>query len=138
MAGITTATIPHAQPSRAPFVLLALALAAVLTITVAPRMHAVAKHGMEAVAVRRACDQYGPDQVWRSASWRDPDKYFRVCTLDDGRQGVQIIRCIKGVWHEVTAFIPAGSLGVGTPERVFEYLSGKATPWHGRLSSTCQ
>ena len=135
---MTAATVRHSSPSRAPLMLLLLALAAVLLITVAPRAHAVIKHGVEAAAIRRACDQYGPDEVWRSASWRDPDKYFRVCTLDDGRQGVQIIRCVRGVWHEVTAFVPAGALGVGTPERVYEYLSGKATPWQGRLSQACR
>lgn len=135
---MTTLTTHRAPPSRAPLLLLALALTATLFITVAPRLHAVIKHGMEAVAIRQACEEHGPDEVWRSASWRDPDKYFRVCTLDDGRQGVQIIRCIKGVWHEVTAFVPAGALGVGTPERVYEYLSGKAVPWQGRLSQVCQ
>ncbi len=135
---MTTLTTHHAPPSRAPVLLLALALAAILFITVAPRMHAVIKHGMEAVAIRQACEQHGPDYVFRSLSPKTPGKFFRVCSLDDGRYGIQIIECTARGWVEKTAFVAKGALGNGTWERTHEYLSSKAQPFKGRLSNACK
>lgn len=111
---------------------------ALLAIAVQPRDHAVAKHGIEAELVREACEQFGPSQVWKDRSWRKSNQYYQVCDLDDGRMGIRIIRCIKGAWIEATAFVPSGALGNGTPERVLEYLSGKARPFAGRLSDVCR
>jgi hypothetical protein len=118
-----------------PLLLLA---AGILTITVNSRSHAVIKHGEEAVAIRRACNEKGPEQIWRSQSPDQQNKFFQVCRLDDGRLGLRVIACTAKGWLELTAFVPNGSLGNGTIERVREYLSGKARPWVGNLGEMCQ
>src|SRR5690606_11634682 len=119
----TAITTNASQPFRAPLLLLLLGIILLAGIAVMPRMHAVAKHGMEAVAIRRACEQHGPDYVFRSLSPKTPDKFFQVCALDDGRYGIRIIECTARGWLEKTAFVAKGALGNGTWDRTYEYLS---------------
>ena len=75
----------------------------------------------------RDCLKSGVTQLWRSRSWRTPDKFFRVCLLPDGKWGMQIVRysVTSGTWYEVTAFIVKKSQG-GTYVQLREYLSGIA------------
>jgi hypothetical protein len=118
-------------------ILAALIIWALLSIRVIPRDHAVLRHGEDALAIRQSCDENGPEQVWQSRSPNQQNKFFQVCLLPDGRRGIRIIECVRGVWQEVTSFVPSGALGSGTPERVREYLSGQAVPFGGRLSDMC-
>lgn len=133
-----TAVPAPAPQSRSP--LLALLLAAVLLaagVKVTPRMHAVVKHGLEAVAIRDSCDG-GADYIFQSLSPKTPNKFLELCALEDGRWGIRIIECVGRRWIERTAFVPKGTLGDGTWERAMEYISGKARPWSGKLSKVCK
>lgn len=139
MAAMTqTAQAQNRSPMLLIVLLLILLAAAGATVAVRTGGHAVARHGADAIAIREACDSGNIVQIWRSASWRQKDKFFRVCQLDDGRLGVQIIRCVRAAWVEITAFVPSGQLGDGTMARVLEYLSGQATPFRGKLSDVCR
>lgn len=133
---MTATTMHRSQPSRAPIALLLIAVAVLASIAVMPRMHAVAKHGMEAVAIRQACEEHGADYVFKSLSPKD-NKYFQVCALDDGRYGIRVIQCTAKGWVERTAFVAKGALGDGTWERTWEYISARAERFTGRLSTAC-
>lgn len=82
-----------------------------------------AKHD-EAADVRRCLEERGAEQVWRSRSWRTPFKFFRTCSLDDARVGLQIVRWSwrSLAWREVTAFVVKD----GRAEQILEYLSAIA------------
>ena len=136
---MTTATIRHHHNGNgALLALILIALAAlafgVLAIQVQTRRHAIAKHGLDAAMVRYGCDNFGPDEVLRSRSWREPNKFFQLCPLEDGRYGLRIIACRAGRWVEVTSFVVKS----GTWGELWEYVSGKGTPFRGRLSEVCQ
>lgn len=137
---MTTATIRHRHDGNggAVLALILIALAAlafgVLMIQVQTRQHAIAKHGLDAAMTRYGCDNFGPDEVLRSRSWKTPNKFFQLCPLEDGRYGLRIIACRAGRWIEVTSFVVKG----GSWEETWEYVSGKGTRFSGRLSEVCQ
>lgn len=78
----------------------------------------------EAPRIRRCLENEGAHQVWRSRSWRDPFKFFRICRLDTGKIGLQIVKWSwrSLAWREVTAFI----IKDGRADQVFEYLTAIA------------
>ncbi len=125
---MTTVAAYHPQPGRSPLPLLLAALIAIaLLAAIALGVHAVAKHGTEAVAIRQACDEKGPHQIWQERS--HPNKFFRVCKLDDGRHGIQIVECTARGARERTAFVPRASHHpAGSLLRIIEYLSARAVP----------
>lgn len=139
MSAYTVTTDPR-PPAAGTLLLAALLLVAVAVyavIEVQSRAHAVARHGAEAVAIRQACEEYGPDYVFKSLSPKD-NKYFQVCALDDGRYGLRVIECTARGWMERTAFVAKGALGDGTWERTWEYLSARSTIFKGKLSNVCK
>lgn len=64
------------------------------------------KHGTDALMVQQCLINKG-----HSSLWVNPynDHYIRVCDLDDGRVGIQVIKKILGKWEEITSFIPRHS-----------------------------
>jgi hypothetical protein len=107
-------------------IILLLALLAVAGAAVAVRAspHALAKHGADAAAIWDCLDSNGPSEIWQSASWRTPNKYFQVCQVNDGRWGFRIIEWLerRGVWKERTSFIP----GDGSYQTLMDHLKAKA------------
>lgn len=85
--------------------------------------HATAKHD-EASDIRKCLKDKGIYQMWRSRSWRTPFKFFRLCVLQDGRIGMQVVEWswTSWAWLEKTAFTPKN----GTPFELREYLSAIA------------
>lgn len=59
-------------------------------------IHALEKHGEEAIAVRNCLDQNGPAQIWQLN-----ERTYLVCILDDGRFGISI----EDAEGNITAFI---------------------------------
>lgn len=113
----------YRRPDHRPLIALCLvlfAVAGVVAVRVAP--HALAKHGADAAAIHRCLDEQGPSEIWQSASWRTPGKFFQVCQLDDGRWGFRIIERIQAGWKERTSFVP----GDGTRRALLEHLLAKA------------
>ncbi len=115
---------------RVPGILwLTLILAAVLAVTL-PHVklndHAIARHGSDAAEIRYCLQRSGPSMIWRKIN---SDRFFLVCKLDDGRTGVQLVQKIKGIWQEVTSFVPRS----GAWEEVRAYLVQQATKWSGPL-----
>ena len=138
---MTTYTHPDETQSTSPALLLLLPLAVIMVLMYLffvvlaappPPVHApvvtdpnTARHTqkhVEAEAIRSCLDQHGAAQVWRSRSWREPNKFFRVCQLDDGRLGVMVVKwsARAGVWREVTSFV----IKDGRASQTREYLSG--------------
>lgn len=78
----------------------------------------------EAESIRRCLQDKGIYQVWRSRSWRTPLKFFRLCVLNDGRIGMQVVEWswTSWAWLEKTAFSPKN----GTSFELREYLSAIA------------
>jgi Flp pilus assembly pilin Flp len=108
---------------------LAVLIVAVLVVgmpQVQPNLHAVLRHGDEALAIRRCLENKGPQQVWKKFG---SERFILVCKLDDGRLGIQIVQKVKEKWEEITAFIPEN----GTPTQVRAYLMKYATKWNGAL-----
>lgn len=122
--------------AAAGYALLSVATAAPPVVT---RDHAVITHGEEAEAVRQACQQRGPTQFWQSRDPARQNEFWQVCQLGDDYFGVQLIRCVKGIWYEATAFIPGASqFQAGSWSRIVEYLSGKATVAQTHPSEMCR
>lgn len=120
-----TAVDTYQRPNLTPLILLAVVLfvlAGAVAVKAAP--HAIAKHGQDAAAIWDCLDSNGPSEIWQSASWRTPNKYFQVCQISDGRWGFRIIEWLerRGVWKERTSFIP----GDGSYRTLFEHLTAKA------------
>lgn len=88
------------------------------------RDHAVKKHGSDALAVRQSCDNGGRMHLFRSQSYRTPDKFFELCLLDDGRVGLRIREWSKRAcdWFERTSFVP----GDGSYRAAIEYVTARA------------
>ena len=86
------------------------------------------KHA-DAQAIRQCLNDKGASQVWQSKSWRQPNTFFRVCDLGDGRVGVMLVKWAgrAGVWRETTSFV----IKDGRPQQALEYLSGKARLVYG-------
>jgi hypothetical protein len=93
-------------------------------VTSADTINHTRKHA-EAESIRQCLRDRGASQVWKSRSWRQPNSYFRVCELDDGRIGVMLVKWggRAAVWRETTSFI----IKDGRPQQALEYLSARAT-----------
>ena len=119
---MTTATATyHPGPAFPWRFLLAVALLAAVIFSA----HAVAKHGSEATAIRRACENGGEVQRWQALE--RPGKYYRVCQLSPHRFGLQIVECTARGPRERSAFVPGKSqLPAGSMARAIEYVSAKA------------
>lgn len=87
--------------------------------------HALKKHGAIAQTIVDACKGNGPAQVWRSVSWRHPDKYYLGCELPDGQLGLWVVQCTKRGWMWVTSFLP----GNGSEQAFVEYVAARAKPY---------
>lgn len=76
---------------------------AVAAVSVGTSISHAFQHGADALMVQQCLDHKG-----HSSLWVNPynDHYIRVCELDDGRVGLQVVKKVKGKWEEVTAFIP--------------------------------
>jgi hypothetical protein len=118
----TTATLQH-HPGFPWRILLAVALLAVVILS----SHAVAKHGSDAVAIRRACDNGGEIQRWQALE--RPGKFYRVCELSPTRFGIQIVECTRAGIRERSSFVlrAASGFAEGSLLRAHEYLKAKAT-----------
>jgi hypothetical protein len=123
----TTATLQH-HPGFPWRILLAVALLAVVILS----SHAVAKHGSDAVAIRRACDNGGEVQRWQALE--RPGKYYRVCQLSPTRFGLQIVECTARGIRERTAFVLKATMqhAAGSLPRINEYLTAKRAVQVGR------
>ena len=95
------------------------------TIRVTYNDHTVESHPQDGPLVRLSCEK-GPEQVWKG---KYENKYSLLCQLEDGRWGVMIIQKVKGVWEEMTSFVPKS----GIKEAVLRYLDSYATPFKGLL-----
>ncbi len=107
---------PVRPPSRA--ILLGL-LIVLVAVAVVPTMHAVIRHGDDALAIRNCFNNGGPTQTW--ADLVDPNLFYRACRLPDGRWGLQVFRWREATRHfvERTAFIK----GDGGEGALVRYLS---------------
>lgn len=83
-------------------------------------IHATAKHGMDAVLIRKCLNENGPWQVWHAKDGR----FFFLCQIQDGRWGFQSARKSGGVWDELTSFVPDGD---GSLSSLLRYLKRFAT-----------
>lgn len=117
--------------------LLALAMGALLlygvdgvTDTVRARPeHSVAKHGDVVQRIHQCLNDKGPSQIWKSKSWRTPNRYFFGCELDDGTWGLSIVDKTKNGWLEKTTF----RIKDGTLKQFVEYVSARAELVQGVL-----
>lgn len=65
--------------------------------------HGAAKHGTLAATAIDEC--FNKNGVWQE--WINPSngRHARICKLDDGKYGIQIIEQINGTWKEITKFV---------------------------------
>jgi hypothetical protein len=96
---MTTLAIDYPQRQIPAKLIFALVLA---TIAVALSAHAVEKHGDEAERVRQCLNDKGEIQVWFRPG---TDRYIRVCEVEPGMFGIQIVRKDGWIWKEITSFI---------------------------------
>jgi len=89
--------------------------------------HATIKHP-EAKAIRRCLTNKAPLQVWRDKHRKD--HFFRLCKLEDGRIGLQVILKRGRRWFEKTAFVVED----GSWEETIHYLSRFAKRFRWPLS----
>lgn len=61
------------------------------------------KHGIDAEAVHQCLDKHGHNSLWMNPY---NEHYIRVCNMEDGRAGIQVVKKVMGKWEEVTAYIP--------------------------------
>lgn len=95
---------------------------------VLPGSHAEDAHGISEVSQIRSClDKNGPYQVWKST--KDPNQFYFLCELDDGRWGMQAVVKEGEQLIEKTAFIPKD----GSWMRVLNYLQRFATRFTGPI-----
>ncbi len=98
-----------------------------LAVSVLVNSHAVIKHGDNAIAIRSCLDTKGEYQIWKSIT--DPNKFFRICELEPGNFGFQIVQCLATGVCEKTAFIK----GNGTWGELMKYLGKIATRFNGAI-----
>lgn len=98
-----------------------------MSVSVMVNSHAVLRHGEDAIAIRACLDKKGTYQLWKSKT--DPDKFFRICELEPGKFGFQIVQCIIGGVCEKTAFIK----GNGSWSELVRYLGRIATKFNGKI-----
>lgn len=106
------------------------------------RDHAVERHAGDALAVRSACDEQGIYRRYRSRSPKDPNKFYEICRLPDGRLGLRIVRAAcrvaetgQVVLEEVTSFIPGYEGAKGTWKFTKSYVHKRATLFRWPLNS---
>lgn len=86
-------------------------------------MHAVVRHGQDALNIRQCIEKNGPVQIWRSL---DKSTFYLLCQLDKGIYGL-LAAAADG--HEKTAFIPKS----GAWNEVIEYIRNLGTRYTGPL-----
>ncbi|KKK73628.1 hypothetical protein LCGC14_2891940 [marine sediment metagenome] len=99
----------------------------VLAVSVLVSDHAVKKHGDDALAIRSCLDTKGEYQIWKSKT--DLNKFFRICELEPGMFGLQVVQCLLSGACEKTAFIK----GDGSWGALMKYLGRIATKFNGGL-----
>jgi hypothetical protein len=73
--------------------------------TVYTGMHAVIKHGADALKVQQACNSKNPEQIWQQSDM----VYHCLYDLDNGKTGDQVVLLDEeGNVIEKTSFIPKG------------------------------
>lgn len=105
-----TAITCNYKTSRPPSLLLPLILVLMVgaaTIGLA-YSHGTVKHGTEADQVRQCLNDHGHMQLWSHDDW---EHKARVCEVEPGVFGVQIVKLIAGKWEEITAYIPRQATG---------------------------
>ncbi|RJR10010.1 hypothetical protein C4588_04275 [Candidatus Parcubacteria bacterium] len=78
-------------------------------------LHALDRHGNEALMVKQCLDQKGPLQVWQQPNGR----IAKICQLDNGKFGI-LIEDANG--NNITAFVKNKSR---TLQQVIQYLRNK-------------
>ena len=125
---MTTLALTPGRPPRLLLALLALALFVPLGVTVVGNPAHATKHASDHTLINRCLDDNGPHMVLQSRSPKRTNQYWRVCQLDDGRWGVQLLERVARGWRERTAFVPKS----GTWHDVWEYVSARAVKvWPG-------
>lgn len=110
-------------------VALATLLALFVLVAITYSTHAVDRHGIAEVNQIRSCIQKnGPIQTWRSRT--DPNTFYHICLLEDGRYGLQVVVDRITEVLEKTAFIK----GDGSWNTVTNYLSKFASRYNGIIS----
>jgi hypothetical protein len=114
---------------RLTLILTALVYVAVLLATQTPKVvnnaHSVEKHGLDAQRIQSCINSNGPEMVYKDKF--EPDKFYFLCQLDDGRWGMQVNVCDSGDICEKTSFVK----GNGTWKELMKYLFNKATKFTG-------
>lgn len=64
-------------------------------------VHALVRHGEDALDVRQCIERHGPVQTWQKPDGR----IVLVCRLEDGRYGVQVRERGGAVEREITSFV---------------------------------
>lgn len=124
---MTTATLTQKRPINYwPIVLIVLTIIAFVAVETCT--HAVAKHGSEALSIRDCLDKNGAFQTWKSMQF--DNQFFRICELNNGKFGLQIVRVEDGLVNEVTAFIK----GDGSWGQLVKYLGRIATKFNGAIT----
>jgi hypothetical protein len=87
--------------------------------TVALMMHANLTHPAgEAETVRQCISNHGVMQLWELGN-----KQFRVCELQPGTYGIQVIlKDAQGAWREVTSFVRSTHGKPANLDKVMQYL----------------
>jgi hypothetical protein len=84
--------------------ILILLAACVMCAAIILGVHAIERHGSDAVAIRKCMDDRGPFQKWLE---RDGCATHNLVKLDDGRVGDQItVKGEDGRTYEVTSYVP--------------------------------
>jgi hypothetical protein len=84
-------------------------------------IHAVEKHGQDAILVRQCMENDGPVQIWVMPDGRVEN----ICRMNDGRWGIMV----TDGFHEVTSFIKNKMTRLSQIEQYLRNLGGmKVTP----------
>lgn len=100
---MATISVTYQERRTNPKPFLILFLLALVSATVVGLMfsHGTAKHGASAETVRQCLDDKGQIRTYDL----DYDKKARICEIEPGMFGIQIIRKYKGKWEEITAYV---------------------------------
>jgi hypothetical protein len=103
----------HKVPSLAPILLLCVIIVAAVIYC----EHAVARHGEDAVAVRRCMSERGPvAHLFNTTT----NRHYFVCQLDETTFGVQIMIKSGMKWREISAYTKNK---LHTLDQVIRYLN---------------
>jgi len=67
-----------------------------------PSVHATVKHGIWADRVRQCIDNGGTQQIWLRP---DDNRWLRLCEVNPGYWGIQVLEKVNEKWEEVTAYV---------------------------------